>query len=176
MRHATILMLPGWGNSGPEHWQTFWEAEHGYERVVQSEWDSPRLEDWVARLHARIVADDAPKVLVAHSLACLLVAHWSRARTGPVTSALLVGPSDVEAPGFPAGPSGFAPMPLWHLAFPSLVVASADDPYLSVERGRQFAQAWGSEHVLLGPRGHLGGAAGLGSWAEGQALLQRLTS
>lgn len=174
MTHATVLLLPGLGNSGPDHWQTHWERHHGYERVNQQEWDTPHVADWVEGLHARITADDNPKILVAHSLACTLVAQWSAAHRGPVHGALLVAPSDVEGPNYPAGPVGFTPMLLQPLGFRALVVASDDDPYVPLERGRHFAQSWGAEYVLLGPRGHLGSAAKLGSWPEGHELLRKL--
>lgn len=174
MTNATILLLPGLGNSGPDHWQTHWEWHYGYQRVEQRDWDTPHVEDWVECLHARVTANDSPKILVAHSLGCALVAQWSAAHRGPVVGALLVAPSDVEAPSYPAGPVGFAPMPLQPLGFRSMVIASEDDPYVPLQRGKHFAQAWGAEYVLLGPRGHIGSAAKLGLWQEGHGLLQRL--
>lgn len=173
---ATILLLPGLGNSGTDHWQTHWEEAFGYERVVQQDWDTPYIDSWVERLHNRIVVDDHPKILVAHSLACALVAHWDRLHDGPVTAALLVAPSDVEATSYPVGPVGFAPMPLQRLSLRSLVVASDNDVYVPLARGRQFADAWGSEYQLLESRGHIGSAAKLGLWREGQNLLKRLTA
>ncbi len=30
-----VLTLPGWHGSGPEHWQTLWEQQSGYQRVQQ---------------------------------------------------------------------------------------------------------------------------------------------
>lgn len=171
----SILLLPGLGDSGPAHWHTHWEATFGYERVIQEDWDTPRLDDWMACLHERIVADQHPKVLIAHSLACCLVAHWSRAHdNNMVAGALLVAPSDVEGPNYPTGTVGFAPMPLHRLRFPSIVAASSNDPYISVERARQFAQAWGADYRLLGEREHIGSAAGLGPWSEGHDLLMEL--
>jgi len=171
----TILLLPGLGNSGPLHWHTHWETMHGYQRVVQEDWDTPHLNDWMARLHAQIVADPHPKILVAHSLACCLVAHWSQAHdSNQVAGALLVAPSDVEGPNYPPGTVGFAPMPLHRLRFPSIVAASSNDPYVSVERGQHFARAWGADYRLLGEREHIGSAAGLGPWFEGHDLLMEV--
>src|SRR5436853_313879 len=44
-----VLVLPGYGDSGPEHWQSLWEAEDpACRRVVQRDWMLPRLEDWPA--------------------------------------------------------------------------------------------------------------------------------
>ena len=171
---ATVLLLPGLGNSGPDHWQTHWQRAFGYGRVEQEDWDTPHVNDWIERLHSRIVVNVQPKILVAHSLACCLIAHWSQSHSGPVVGALLVAPSDVEGPNYPPGTVGFAPMPLGRLPFSSIVAASTNDPYVPLERGRQFAGAWGADYRLLGARDHVGSAAKLGLWAEGQALLDEL--
>jgi predicted alpha/beta hydrolase family esterase len=88
-----------------------------------------------------------------------------------VRGVLLVGPSDTEAPVYPPGPSGFAPMP--RLPFSSLVVTSRDDIYVSPARARDFAASWGSEVVAIGPAGHINAASGHGPWPEGLALLDR---
>jgi uncharacterized protein len=114
-------------------------------------------------------------VLVVHSLACALVAHWaagdSRRR---VRCALLVAPADPEASTFPPGPTGFAPMPAQRLPFRSVVAASTNDPYVSLDRAQAFANAWGSALVNLGRAGHINSASGLGNWPEGLALLRIL--
>ena len=44
------IIQPGWNNSGPEHWQSRWEARHGHRRVEQDDWLWPRRGDWMARL------------------------------------------------------------------------------------------------------------------------------
>ena len=85
-----------------------------------------------------------------------------------------MAPSDVEAPNYPSGTAGFSPMPLRSLPFNSLVVASSDDEYVPLLRGKEFAESWGSEYVLVGDRGHIGSAAKLGMWPEGLALLNKL--
>jgi predicted alpha/beta hydrolase family esterase len=174
MRPANrILILPGLYNSGPEHWQSRWEAGNpDFVRVEQRDWDRPDRREWVETLDRAVAAAGSPVVLVAHSLACCLVAHWAAADRGAVRGALLVAPSDVEAPDFPAGPTGFAPMPTARLPFPSLVVASTDDPYLTVARAEHFAEGWGSRLELVGALGHINSASGLGNWPEGLALLR----
>jgi uncharacterized protein len=175
----TALILPGLSSSGPEHWQTLWEqADPTCRRVEQAEWESPRCADWVTTLDEAVIRSDDPVVLVAHSSSCALVAQWARDTSAEhltkVRGALLVAPSDPEGPSFPDGPTGFAPMPLARLPFPSIVVASRDDPYVTPERAREYAGAWGSEVVDLGDAGHINAASGLGTWAAGYGLLQRL--
>lgn len=168
-----VLILPGYGDSGPEHWQTRWERLHGYRRVVQDDWESPRVQAWLARLSEAVRSADVPAVLVAHSLGCALVAHWARAHGGAgVVGALLVAPADVDeiAELLPEVES-FAPVPAERLPFPSIVVASDDDAYMTPARARRFATAWGARLVEVGAKGHLNAESGLGDWPEGHRLL-----
>lgn len=173
-----VLLIPGLYNSGPEHWQTRWEAEHpSFVRVEQRDWETPDRREWVETLQAAISSRPGSVVLVAHSLACCLVAHWAAAPSpsaGNVQGALLVAPSDVEAASYPPGTTGFAPMPLARLPFPSIVVASTDDPFITVERAERFAAAWGSRLEIPGALGHINSASGLGSWPWGFARLREL--
>lgn len=175
MASAPVLVLPGLYNSGPDHWQSRWEALHPeFRRVMQDDWERPRCGDWIGRL-AAAVGDTPDAVLLAHSSSCALVAHWAASGpTGRVRGALLVAPSDPEAPSYPAGPKGFAPMPLVHLPFPSVLVASTDDPYVTSERAAEFARAWGSRLVSIGDAGHINSQSGLGEWPAGLALLEEL--
>jgi uncharacterized protein len=175
MIKSRVLILPGLGNSGPDHWQTHWQqAFPEFKRVIQDDWETPSAEVWVEQLHREIMASTTPAILVAHSLACCLVAHWALAHSGPVAAAFLVAPSDVEAPSYPSGTTGFSPMPLQRLPFRSLVAASTDDEHVPVARGKQFAYDWGADHVLLGARGHLGSTAKLAMWPEGFKLFNQL--
>jgi predicted alpha/beta hydrolase family esterase len=173
-----ILLLPGLYNSGPKHWQTRWKAEYPeFVRVEQRDWETPDRREWVETLQKAIAADPAPAVLVGHSTSCCLVAHWAAAHPESVPmirGALLVAPSDVEAPSYPSGPTGFAPMPLAPLPFPSIVVASTNDEYVSLPRAAQFALAWGSRLEVLGALGHINSDSDLGLWPEGFALLREL--
>jgi predicted alpha/beta hydrolase family esterase len=169
-----VLTLAGLWNSGPQHWQTLWENKHpDRQRVPHRDWTNPECHEWVAELDAAIAASDAgPPILVAHSLACALVAHWAASDSAlRVAGALLVAPSDVAAPSYPKEAKGFAPMPMHKLPFPSIVVASSNDEYVTLERAREFADAWGSRFVEIGPAGHINGASGYGPWPEGEMML-----
>jgi uncharacterized protein len=174
----TVLIIPGLGDSGPQHWQSLWEASHAeYQRVRQTDWECPRCADWVLNLDAAISAANQPVVLVAHSMGCIAVIHWAATTGNPdkrVAAALLVSPPDVEAETIPIGPTGFAPCPLIPLPFKSIVVASTDDPFATIERAKTFATAWGSEFVILESAGHVNAASGHGPWLEGERLLRQL--
>jgi predicted alpha/beta hydrolase family esterase len=173
-----ILTIPGLWNSGPQHWQTYWEAKSPeLVRVMQRDFDHPDRDEWVATLDATIRSCSSPPVLAAHSLGCSLVAQWAKDCGGSgVAGAFLVAPSDVEAPGYPIEGRSFATMPLVRLPFPSIVVASTDDEYVSLDRARVFADAWGSRLEIIGPAGHINGASGYGPWPEGEAMLRDLVS
>jgi uncharacterized protein len=174
-----FLVLPGYNGSGPQHWQTLWEAAHpGFRRVQQRDWDNPVQREWSETLERAIAEAAGQVVLVAHSLACLLVVHWAAmaapATLSKVKAALFVAPVNPGSAVFPKQAIGFTPVPKTQLPFRSLVVASTNDPYGSVEYGLECSQSWGSRFEVIGPKGHINGASGLGSWEEGFQLLTGL--
>ena len=173
---AKVLILPGLHNSGPSHWQSLWLAAHPeYRRVVQEDWTRPRSEDWIRVLdEAVLAAGKEVPVLVAHSTACALVGHWWVRHKRRIRGALLVAPSDTQARSYPRGPQGFAPMPLNVLPFPTIVVASRNDPAVSFSRARFFAECWGSELIDLGVAGHINEKSGYGPWPDAHKLVERL--
>ncbi len=171
-----VLILPGWQNSGPDHWQSRWECAHGYQRVEQHDWLRPLRGDWIARLEETLLGGEAPAVLVAHSLGCLQVAAWAAhsRNTHRVKAALLVAPPDAEREDLRQMLPGWTPIARAALPFPSVLVASSDDPYGSPGHASQLATQWGSRLHTIGPRGHINAESGLGDWPEGHALLQDL--
>jgi predicted alpha/beta hydrolase family esterase len=171
-----VLLLPGWHNSGPGHWQTHWEAQQGYVRVEQHDWERPLRGDWSTRLEEVVLTRPGPVVLVAHSLGCLLVAAWaalSRNRSR-VKAALLVAPGDAEQPSLQTALHSWSPIARQRLPFPSLLVASQNDPFCSFTRAQALASAWGAAFHDLGAAGHINADSGLGAWPEGHALLKQL--
>ena len=172
----TVLILPGWQNSGPQHWQSRWEALHGFTRVQQHDWMQPLRGDWMVQLEEAVLLAPGPVVLAAHSLGCVLTAAWaSHSRnTHRVRGALLVAPGDPEREELRAALKSWSPLPLQSLPFKSVLLGSHDDPYCSFGRAQQFAQAWGSEFVDYGNRGHINAESGLGDWPEGLQRLNQL--
>jgi hypothetical protein len=172
----TILVLPGWHNSGPEHWQTRWELSHGYQRVQQHDWDRPLRGDWLIQLEESVLASAKPVVLVAHSLACIQVAAWAAhsRNTGRVHGALLVAPSDVERAPLREQLPGWSPIARQALPFSSRLVASRNDPFCSFERAAGLAQDWACPLTDAGNAGHLNAQANLGDWPFGHGLLLEL--
>ncbi|MCW5771309.1 MAG: alpha/beta hydrolase [Rhodospirillaceae bacterium] len=177
MYDASLIMVPGLGGSGPEHWQRQWLAGFdGALAVEQADWDRPQRDLWVAALDRAVRAAARPAILIAHSLGCALVAHWAeRHGPGAVAGALLVAPADVDSPAHtPPETRGFAPLPLDPLPFAATVVASDDDPYVALARARGFAFAWQADFVSIGRAGHINAASGLGAWPQGRTLLGAL--
>ena len=167
-----ILVLAGLYNSGPDHWQSHWEAAFpNMRRVQQDDWDRPVYADWARPLSEEIDRSTKPVLLIAHSLGTSLVMRWAHAaKTEAVAGAFLVAPSDQER--LENNPSlGFRPMLLRPLPFPSMVLASRNDERVSFERAQVFATAWGSHLIDVGPLGHIGSAAKLGLWPQGLVWL-----
>ncbi len=172
-----VWLLPGWQNSGPGHWQSRWERTHGYQRVDQHDWMRPLRGDWIARLEDVLLDCPQPAVqpavLVAHSLGCIHAAAWaSHSRnTHRVKAALLVAPPDTERDDMrPILPS-WSPVPLQKLPFKAVVIASSNDPFCSLARAREFANAWGADFADAGELGHINADSGLGDWPEAHAQL-----
>ena len=171
-----ILILPGLNGSGPTHWQTRWERRLPQaRRVIERDWDHPDRAEWVAALDLAVAEAGPEAVLVAHSLGCLQVAHWA-AGGGRVRAALLVAPPDPDASDFPSEVTGFAPLPSVPLPFPSILVASRNDPYGTFSFAANCARAWGCRLVDAGALGHINAQSELGDWPEGLRLLEELTA
>jgi uncharacterized protein len=182
-----VLLLPGWHNSGPEHWQSRWERLHGYARVEQHDWTRPLRGDWLARLEDVLLTADSrdashakssaePVVLVAHSLGCLAVTAWAAhsRQTARVAAALLVAPPDLDREELREMLPGWSPVLLQKLPFPSVLITSHNDPFCRFERAQHFADAWGAQLIDAGPRGHLNADSSLGDWPEAHQTLEAL--
>lgn len=173
MTFTSIIIVPGWRDSGPGHWQTLWaERLPQARRVVQDDWHTPTRSAWVARLEETVLEQPGPVVIVAHSLGCITTAHMKPEAAARVRGALLVAPADPERR---AVLSDFAPVPYAALPYRSILVASSNDPYCPIRLAGAYARAWGSEFVRLQNAGHINVDSGHGEWPLGRALLQSLT-
>lgn len=176
-----VLTVPGLNSSGPTHWQTLWEqSRDDCVRVELGMWSRPHRNAWVAKLSHAIRAGRRPVVLCGHSLGCLTVAWWAllegQLDRSRVTGALLVAPPDCDRRKPPQPLAPFQPAPRGRLPFPSIVVASRDDPYAEIDYARNLAVAWGSAFVDVGTLGHINAASDIGHWPFGERLLDRLVN
>lgn len=182
MRYVTV---PGIGGSGPDHWQTRWDADLPATRIRPSSWDIPDPHDWSAATSRAVTpsgtgpapdgteatCDSGRVVLVAHSLGCLAAASWLiQHGPGPVVGAMLVAVPDPDGPAFPPEAPGFAAVRI-RLPVPTVVVVSENDPYARPAWAHALAADWGAAVADVGPLGHINAASGVGAWPQGRNLL-----
>jgi uncharacterized protein len=171
-----VLLLPGWLDSGPGHWQTVWELRHGDQRVQQADWQWPLRGDWMSRLEEVLLDDPRPAVLAAHSLGCHLVAAWAAHTRHPdrVLGALLVAPPDLDQGDTPPQLHGWRPVVRQRLPFTATLVYSENDPFCTPQASLALADDWGARAHPIGLRGHVNGESELANWPEGRCLLEAL--
>lgn len=169
------LIVPGLNNSGPEHWQSFWEKSlPDTDRVEQENWDHPEKDDWISRLSRYVEKLQTDTVFVAHSLGSITCVEWLLRFENPhVKGAFLVAPADADSVEIIRD---FAPVPLEKLPIPSLIVASRNDPFVTFDRAEAFSKAWGSRLVDIGNLGHINAKTRLGEWPEGRRYLSEFES
>ena len=166
---ATLLFVPGWTGSGPDHWQSRWQAKLSTAlRVQQRDWDQPVLADWVAALTEAVALSTRPVVIVAHSLGATTTVHAAAGLGGRVAGALLAAPPSrafiLDSPDIPPD---FAAFPLDPLPFPSVLAASRTDALCSYGEAGDLALSWGAALADAGDAGHINTASGHGPWPEG---------
>ncbi len=190
-----ILIVPGWSDSGPDHWQSRWARNmKTARRVEQSDWLRPDKNTWVAGVLKAVSETTRPAVLVGHSLGVATILHAAdHVGRSRVAGAFLVAPSDLDAldtwpreedpalvgRDWVAIAGSFAPMPMNPLPFPARVIAGSNDAFCTVERAQALGAAWGAEVSIMADGGHINSASGHGPWPEGLltfgAFLKTLT-
>jgi predicted alpha/beta hydrolase family esterase len=175
---VSVVIVPGWRNSGPGHWQSLWaERIAGALRVEQEDWLQPHRSPWVASVQEAIEAAPHPVILVAHSLGCITSVHaveqLGNQQRGSIAGALLVAPADPERRALF---EDFTPVPANPLPFASIVAASSNDPYCPIRMASAYAKSWGSTFVRVPSAGHINVESGHGEWPLGWALLGALAS
>ena len=167
-----ILMVPGWGNAGPGHWQSRWaRGLKTATRVEQADWDTPEIGNWVEQIVAVVTAGTRPAIIVAHGCGVIAVAAAApRLDKTRLAGAFLVAVPDLD-PGrdtiWPANAGGFTPLPMRRLPFPAKLIGSSTDPFCRVERTQEIGLAWGADTSIIAGAGHLNTASGHGPWPEG---------
>jgi len=169
-----IILVPGLGGSGPTHWQSIWGSElPGSLTIAQDDWNDPRPADWIGRIEEQVAGISGAVMFVAHSLGCLAVAGWAQrhGESRVAVDAMMVAPCSTGRADALDVLRRFRPFSEKPLGFSSLVVASANDPYASVDESVSLAKSWGSNFVDVGALGHINAASDLGRWPGGLHLL-----
>lgn len=170
------IIVPGYCNSGEDHWQSHWQNRLGNsQRTNPASWESPEHDNWVAALEREVRSSDTPAVLIAHSLGTITVAEWAATHaTDRVIGTLLVAIPDVQREDLPASISGFSNPLLEPLPFSAIAVLSSNDPYCRLDRGHHFANHFGARIEEVGDKGHINHDSNIGVWSEGLAWLDEL--
>lgn len=175
IRSMRFIILAGIYNSGLKHWQTEWQTEDDrFIKLDHSNWDQPDRLVWVNELEKNLAVLKDDVILVAHSLACLMVIHWANQSRLKVRGALLVSVPDPYGASFPSAARNFENVPMSPLPFPSIVVASQNDPYGTLAHMTNCSAAWGSKLKQVGFLGHINADSGLSNWPEGKLVLNEL--
>jgi hypothetical protein len=166
---TAILLVPGFGNSGEEHWLSGWEKKFPHaQRVKVADFNRADRASWVQAIVEGAEAQTKPVMIIAHSLGVAAVAHAARALPSTVRAAWLVALSDWNKPDLiPGVRHDFGPLPRDPLPFPSQLIASRNDPFCDFSTAEDYANAWGSHLIDAGEVGHLNIESGHGPWPEG---------
>jgi uncharacterized protein len=173
---AKFFIIPGYGNSGDEHWQTYFETKlDNCSRINQDSWDHPTCDDWVNGINDSLANEDlSNSILITHSLGCLALVHWVNRFGKKPKGAMIVAPPDLENPYQDLNLESFTPIPLNKLNFSSIVVRSSNDHWSSMERSKLFSDSWGSKLITLDNAGHINTDSGYGKWDQGLEILNEL--
>jgi len=165
-----ILVHPGLSGGSEAHWYTGWLRKFkNSQRVEQPDFEHPDKDIWIPNLVAAVEACTRPVVIIGHSMGVITTVHAApHFPKGQVIGAFLVAPGDEEcmAKTYPQC-AEFSPIPNDPLPFPSVLVASRNDPHCSYETAENMAYAWGSRVLDAGESGHLTPDSGHGPWPEG---------
>jgi len=165
----TTLIVPGLFGSGPDHWQSWFERQiPGCARVVQSDWSTPDLASWSAGLRHELSRAPGRVWIVAHSFGCLATVNVVSESSERISGLMLVAPADPARFGLETVMSGN--MPGVH----SVLVASTNDSWMSIDKAAACAEAWGSELINLGAVGHINVSSGHGAWPRGLDIYHSL--
>jgi hypothetical protein len=173
---TNYFIIPGYQGSGENHWQTYFEnTQSNFQRINQKDWENPDISEWIENIDNVIEGyDPSSVVLVAHSLGCLTVAEWSKKYKRDIKGALLVAPPDAELLQSKLQRKLFEQIPNEKINTKSIVVASSNDHWASIDLAKFYAENWGSEFINIGNAGHINNLSGFGEWEQGLEILKKL--
>ena len=181
----TTLIIPGYMGSEMTHWQSWIENQIPGSLRNHQEWDKPILSNWIGNICNFLEDSKYPVWVIAHSFGCLAAILAGLDYPDKMLGAMLVAPADPERFDLQgikrwheigASESIRGILPTQPLPFPSLVVASSNDPWMQASKASLWANCWGSELVSLESAGHINTASGFGPWPEGLRLLNGFKS
>lgn len=164
--------LPGYGNSDEDHWQTYFEKKlDNCFRIEQKSWTAPTCDDWIEKIESDLIDEDLSQVvLITHSLGGIALLHWLSKYKRVLKGAFIVAPPDLERPFRDFNLDSFTPIPREVLTFPSMVVCSSNDHWMTLDRSKEFSEIWGAELKIIEKAGHINPDAGYTDWEEGLSI------
>jgi uncharacterized protein len=173
MLHSVIV--PGVGGSEFNHWQSLLQRQlMSCSRVEQHNWNTPILNDWVARFVETVQPIQGTIQIIAHSFGCLttlaaLAQHPEIAKK--VKNLVLVAPANpirFGEQGFArVSPNDYQDYFLnLKVDVPASLLISENDPWLKYEDALVLADAWHLRPVNMGQVGHINVASGFGPFPE----------
>jgi predicted alpha/beta hydrolase family esterase len=176
-----VLVLPGWQDSGPGHWQS--RGKPGTDLSVCSRptgCGRAAATGW--RGWTRCCCRPEPESPGGCWWRTAWAATWwppgppIRSTRPRVAAALLVALPDTARADMPPQLASWRVITRQRLPFAAQVVYSDDDPYCAPERALAMAADWGAPALSLGAAGHINADTGLGDWPQGLAWLRDLVA
>lgn len=164
-----ILILHGWGGSDFPHWQGWLSGEiakdYGCVSFLKlSNPDFPNKNEWIEELTEEL-KNFKPNIVVCHSLANILWFHLcNELKITKVRKLFLVAPPSLECKVEELKSFFPCKIPTNLYAKEALLVASTNDPYMSLDEATLLADSLGVEMVILQNAGHINTDSGYGEW------------
>jgi predicted alpha/beta hydrolase family esterase len=166
---GTTLVVPGLDGGGADHWLSWFESVlPDTRRVTQEDPQALDLSEWSAAVRAELMQSPTAVTIVAHGFGCLACVVGAADCPEKVEGAMLVAPFDPDALQL----SWL--MPEEPLAFPAVIVASRNDPYMRLNKAAFWANYWSCDFIDFGRAGSIDPAAGFGTWPAGLEILDGL--
>lgn len=169
-----LLIVPGYRGSGPAHWQTWLESRvPGSKRITGIDWNVPSLPRWAEQIGRALDAATAPVWVVSHSFGSLASAVAIAQQPSKIAGAIFVAPADPQRftiDGVRDSSERYAAesisklLPQGNLRINGLLVASENDPWLSLDGARTLALRWHLPLLNAGQAGHINTDSGFGPW------------
>ena len=165
------MILPGLHDSDAGHWQSRWEARDKtllrvFKTIGKRRTAPIGSRGSIKRSRSRAGGHCGAQCGVR------ALAHWAVGDSSRlIRGALLVAPSDPEAPSFHPGRGALG---RFRCSAPILEVLWSpvrNDPVRHAFSRGNIREDRGSEFVMIGEAGHINSGSGPGNWPEGLALL-----
>ena len=164
-----VLLVHGWGGSDFPHWQSWLAGEiaKDYSTVCfpkLQDTELPNKEAWAKQLKEHLESFQ-PDIVICHSVANILWFHLcNEAKLQKVKKLYLVAPPSLQCnieelqSFFPVD----IPKDLY--AQEVLLIASTNDPYMTLQEAQKLQEDLGVEMKVLQNAGHINTDGGYGEW------------